>query len=212
MTQNQIKIAYLIKKIRYQIDQCNLSETTKQQFERIVWNSLPIVYPHFHDDHSKVMKDIEKRKRTKRRVNKYLHELCEMYSDSTIYFVTLTFDDNSLNSQSERTRHRYATWFLNKVSRAYIANVDYGSKKQREHYHAVCVFRHEYESPQQVKLEWDHGFSHIKPCGIQDNDHENKNKYRISSYILKLTNHAGKITAGKVFHSKMFDDPDELPF
>ena len=73
MTNNQIKIAYLIKKLRYKINSGQMSESSKAQFEKIVWNSLPTVYLDFCDDHSKIIKDIEKRKRVKRRVNKFLH-------------------------------------------------------------------------------------------------------------------------------------------
>lgn len=211
MTSNQVKIAYLIQKIRYKIKQGELSERSKSQFERIIWNSCPIVYLNFCDDHTLICKDIEKRKRVKRRVNRFLKDMVECYSDSQFYFVTLTFDDRSI-SLKENTRHQYAQKFFKSVSRAYIANVDYGSKKQREHYHGVVVFRHSIESPKQAQLEWTHGFSNIKVCGINDNDDDHKNKYRLSSYILKLTNHAGKLTAGKVFRSDKFEDPDELPF
>lgn len=55
------------------------------------------------------------------------------------YFVTLTFSDLCFNTTSAKTRRTYATRFLKSLcdNVNYVANVDYGDKNGREHYHAV---------------------------------------------------------------------------
>ena len=60
----------------------------------------------------------------------------------TSYFVTLTFSDEVLQSTSEQTRREYVRKFLkaNANGSHYVANIDYGAKNGREHYHAVTNF------------------------------------------------------------------------
>ena len=57
----------------------------------------------------------------------------------TPVFMTLTFNDKSLNNTNEDTRRQKVRRFLKSASGMYVANVDYGEKNEREHYHAVCL-------------------------------------------------------------------------
>lgn len=56
-----------------------------------------------------------------------------------VLFLTLTFDNKHLEKTTEKTRERYIKEFLNQNSALYMLNKDYGSKKGREHYHALVI-------------------------------------------------------------------------
>lgn len=116
-------------------------------------------------------------KRLKRRISRLLHQ-------GTCYFVTLTFNDETLGSTTDETRRRYVTRFLKSVAPSYVANVDYGSKNGREHYHAVIQFDGDVDMS-----GWDcNGFSNAKKIASEDD-------YKpVAKYIAKLTNHAVKET------------------
>lgn len=73
------------------------------------------------------------------RVKRLKDRIRNMLSMGTCYFLTLTFNDDTLNRTCEQTRRKYVTWFLKSFANVYIANIDYGSVNGREHYHAVVL-------------------------------------------------------------------------
>lgn len=115
--------------------------------------------------------------RLKNRIKQYL-ELGECK------FLTLTFTDDTLNTTSEETRKKYIKRYLKQVSDYYIANIDYGGKNGREHYHAIVVSNNVNYSP------W-HKYGAIKGETIRTNG---VSDVKLGKYISKLTNHAIKET------------------
>lgn len=195
MTQNQIKIQFLIKGYRYK----HKDEPEKiKQLERILWKSIPIVYPNYFWEMGEIERAIQNRKLTKWRTNKFLTEMAECYDH--LYFVTLTFTDEVMKSTTERTRHRYVTQFLKSEVRCYYANIDYGEKNEREHYHAVVSDKVDFS-------KWTHG-----SINAEQIRNTKKDRRKISTYMRKLTNHAHKMGTGKAFHSRGMLDVDTLPF
>ena len=51
-------------------------------------------------------------------------------------FLTFTFSDDTLSRTSSTTRRRYVRQFLDNYG-AYVANIDFGARNGREHYHAI---------------------------------------------------------------------------
>lgn len=200
MTQNQIKIQYLISRYRYkhQGDQEALNA-----LEKILWYSYPVVYLDLEKSQREAQKLIDARRASKHRVNRYIVGMAQCYDQ--LHFLTLTFRDDVLESTSERTRHRYVVSFLKSVCRDYIGNVDFGKQNGREHYHAVVAFKIDVDS-----IEWPYGFHNVKKVGSICP--ENRQKQQLSGYLLKLSNHAGKPNAGRIFHPKGLKEVDELPF
>lgn len=99
-------------------------------------------------------------------------------------FLTLTFTNKVLRSTSKQTRRRYVSRFLRSISINYVANIDYGKKKGREHYHALV----QVDSIDHTL--WSYGainFERVYNESTLDSE-------RLSSYIAKLTNHAIKKT------------------
>ena len=97
-------------------------------------------------------------------------------------FLTLTFTNNVLENTSAETRRRYVARYLKSLGCPYIANIDFGDKTDREHYHAIvgCVPN---------SKTWSYGFSCIEK--IRNTDISST---KLSTYITKLTNHAIKET------------------
>lgn len=106
--------------------------------------------------------------------------------DKPCVFVTLTFTDDILDSTSCDSRRKYVRRYLASQGEQFIANLDYGGKNGREHYHAII---------QADKIDckpWS------KKCGNVDVKKvrtQGESETRIAKYMAKLTNHAIKETA-----------------
>ena len=137
---------------------------------------------------------LQKAKKQKRnRIEKDIKKAFE--SNKKLYFVTLTFNNETLKLK-ERTRRNYIKEHLEQFN-GYIANIDYGSKNEREHYHAIIIADEKTETEKILNTkkfvtiknakEWQYGFSSIEKINTEEKDFK-----KISNYIAKLTNHALK--------------------
>lgn len=97
-------------------------------------------------------------------------------------FVTLTFTDEALANTSAATRRRYVHYYLKSQGDHFVANLDFGSKNGREHYHAII------QADSINPTEWKYGALNVKKI------HTSSNPLRLAKYISKLTNHAIKET------------------
>lgn len=113
------------------------------------------------------------------------------------WFYTFTFTDDVLSFTSPATRRRYISRILKNCN--YIANVDYGKKNGREHYHAVadCLiedYPYGFYTAISIRLDYDC----IGNCTSLS---------RLSKYIAKLSNHSLKDTTGRsrlMYSRKLF--------
>ena len=124
--------------------------------------------------------------RLRERIQKYL-------TMGECLFLTLTFDDSTLNNTNTQTRKKYVSKCLKMISDYYVANIDFGSMNEREHYHAVVVAKKvSQEMWQYGNLDW----QRIKVS--------NKSVARVPKYLNKLTNHAIKETTKRccIIYSK----------
>lgn len=111
-------------------------------------------------------------------------------------FITITFDNKGiLENTSELTRRRYVSRWLKSIYRDYVANIDYGDKNGREHYHAIVNAVNG-----DIPDNWDYGFIKSDPVRIQA-----ASDTRLSKYMSKLTHHAIKNSGQlkKVIYSKI---------
>lgn len=99
------------------------------------------------------------------------------------FFLTLTFTDDVLARTSSKTRREYVTRFLKKISTNYVANIDFGARKGREHYHAIV------QSNFIDSHLWLYGNLDFESINFTDNS-----SVLLSKYISKLVNHAIKDT------------------
>lgn len=205
MTENQIRIQYLVKRLRYKHSD---NQNIMQQLDRILWYSIPVVYLNWENDVRQIEHGIDLRKQKKRRTRHYLLDMRSRFIN--LHFVTFTFNEDVMTSTNDDTRHRYVARFLNEHTRDYYANVDYGSKTQRQHYHAVVALK-DYPMP-----PFPYGYYDIEV--VREDKRNNGDLKAISTYINKLANHAGKLGTGRAFHKrhsnglKECDVDLELPF
>lgn len=115
----------------------------------------------------------EKVKRIKDRLTDYI-------LTNRAYFLTLTFRDEVLENTSEVTRRRYVARFLKELSDKYVANIDFGSLNNREHYHAIII---DYKDT----IKWRYGFIKVMKVGTNESS-----PVKLSKYITKLSYHAVK--------------------
>lgn len=117
------------------------------------------------------------------RVTRLQSRIAYFLSRGSCLFLTLTFSDETLSKTSEKTRRVYVTRYLKSVCKYYVANVDYGAKNGREHYHALVV-------ADKIDYTGWHQYGAINGKKIAGCSEPKK----LARYISKLTNHAIKAT------------------
>lgn len=114
-----------------------------------------------------------------RRYNRLFARIKWIMDLGTCIFFTLTFTDEVLSSTTEKQRRRYVQMFCKRNSNMYIANIDFGKQKGREHYHGIMLC-----SDPSIVEKWEYGYSNAKI--VHDNKEDTD---RLSRYILKIANH-----------------------
>jgi hypothetical protein len=179
--------------------QKRLSKQTYKSYKSIFYNIIPNVSDialteyreliqlnkkfsdFFGDDWNIAMKlNHNEYKRVKRLKEKMLDSVL---SDNAL-FLTLTFNSDTIAKTSYLTRRRYVARYLKSQSAFYIANIDFGARNGREHYHAVVV-------GQNIDYKAWHSLGAIKGLKIAPTRNDTT---RVSKYVAKLTNHAIKET------------------
>lgn len=127
-------------------------------------------------------------------------------SAGPLYFLTLTFTDKQLDTTSTASRRQYVSRFLSSLGCLYAANIDYGAKFEREHYHAVICVRDVLPSVidrakngqlfERFEIQdlWEkkHGFLYVQGPIYKDEDRNDSTA--LAKYVTKLSNHALKTT------------------
>ena len=115
------------------------------------------------------------------RANRLKQRISQIIQKDSL-FLTFTFTDDVLNKTSSDTRKTYVVRFLKSFGVPYVANVDFGSKNGREHYHAIL------QMPSINLTQWKYGALNGKIVRNSTDD------VKLAKYISKLTNHAIKET------------------
>lgn len=118
------------------------------------------------------------------RTKRLKEKIKRMITSGSCIFLTLTFTDKVLDTTSQDTRKQYIRKALKTMSDTYIANIDYGKKNEREHYHAIVL-----ADSVSHKL-WKYGNIDFERVRVEQED----SPVKIAKYITKLTNHAIKET------------------
>lgn len=125
-------------------------------------------------------------KSNERRKQRIKDRITKMLDSNRALFLTLTFSDKMFaRNCSAETRRRYIRRFLRDQCLDYLANIDFGSLKHREHYHAVVVPKTTIDF-QAYRDIFD---SNINARHIRIDETSIK---LVGRYINKLTNHALK--------------------
>lgn len=122
---------------------------------------------------------------------KYLRaKVSDIVLNGKAIFLTLTFTDDVLASTSVETRRKYVRRYLKEECDKYCANIDFGSKNGREHYHAIISAKNGF-----VDLhKWQYGAINAQHIRTTENDCK-----KTCKYIAKLTAHAIKESTGHAY-------------
>ena len=116
------------------------------------------------------------------RVKRLRKRLFRFVEGGECCFLTLTFNDDILSKTTEKTRRTYIARFLKSFKVPYVANIDFGKKNHREHYHAVLKVK-------RIDMKtYDYGYIFAETV------HQTTDYIKLSKYVAKLTNHAIKQT------------------
>jgi hypothetical protein len=123
-----------------------------------------------------------------KRVRRLKQKMLSSVLSNKALFLTLTFSDDTIARTTIPTRRRYVSRYLKSQSAFYIANIDFGARNGREHYHAVVV-------GQSIDYNAWHSLGAIKGLKIAPTRNDTT---RVSKYVAKLSNHAIKETTRSV--------------
>lgn len=118
----------------------------------------------------------------RRKAKKVRDKISDLVLSGKAIFITLTFTDKILAKTSVITRRRYVARYLKANSKNYVANIDFGAKKGREHYHALV------DSDIDFSNWYKYGAVKVERVRTSESD-----LARVSLYVSKLTNHALKV-------------------
>ena len=179
------------------------------------------MYENFEDLMSEqVFKDITKakhRRQQKRcRCNKKLKEILLLKEEldykeinNNLLWVTCTFNNKELNYKEETRAKKIDKWIHEHFIVA-LLHIDYGSKKEREHYHFIGLTlediepalkkngkqaKSDYGQPLYELVNKTYKMGHEPDIEIIARSSEDYNLKRVSNYLIKLQNHYSKETA-----------------
>ena len=116
------------------------------------------------------------------RINRLKKRIASMLKNGECLFLTLTFTDEVLAKTTEDTRRQAVRRYLKSFGVPYVANIDFGKKNGREHYHAVIQTYHvDYAAYTYGAINGE------RIRSVED-------YVKLSKYVAKLTNHAIKET------------------
>lgn len=118
----------------------------------------------------------EKRKRIEKHIT-------NLVLSGKALFVTLTFDNDTLEKTTREKRRRLIQRYLKNNCSHYVANIDFGKDKGREHYHAIVENKINLKAYKLGSID----VEHIKASDLS--------LELTSKYINKLTSHALKQNA-----------------
>lgn len=141
-----------------------------------------------------------------KRQNRLQKKALELIQTNSAIFLSLTFSDKVFTEMSKETRKKNITRFLKKTCKSYIANIDFGGKNGREHYHALVVpINDKIDQAVYRKMFYDStiDFERVIISSKKNSDIESTSK-KVSKYVSKLTNHAIKETTqqNRIIYSK----------
>lgn len=154
----------------------------------------------FAPDLLRVARNVEQGQRTK--YVRCRDHVAGLVASPKAYFVTLTFKPECLASTSEKTRRRYVSRALKAIGGAeYIANIDYGRERQREHYHAIVVCE---KRPHFQCWRESCGYVKVKRVGKTDRDLRKVVLYttKLARHSLKESTATGEVNPTRIIYSR----------
>lgn len=155
-----------------------------------------------------IYKDLNKAQKMK--YKRLFNRVKELVNRDNVKFLTFTLNNRFLIKTDQKTRERYIKNYLNIYADDYILNIDFGTKTNREHYHAIATPK--YKLFDITKFAKIYGFVNVEPIGTLKR-YENINK-TLEDLTERLTNHAIKDSTqnNRIIYSRKQSKHQELSF
>ena len=124
-----------------------------------------------------------------KRTHRLKERIESMLVNGQCLFLTLTFNDETLANTTSKERRVAVSRYLKSFNCKYVANIDFGAKNHREHYHAVI-------NCDRVDYSLWNKYGNINGEKIRNKDIKS-DKTKLAKYICKLSNHAIKETTNR---------------
>lgn len=159
-----------------------------------------------YEDYKKALRVKNRKSQRRRKCNKKLENIINLYEElfyengiyCNIVFGTCTFNNDSMEMKEETRTKKVNKWIKEHFIIA-LANIDYGSKKEREHHHFIGITLEELED---IKKRGKKGYKmyEIKEnknykIGFEPNleiIYDIEDNKKLSNYLVKLNFHSNK--------------------
>ena len=111
-----------------------------------------------------------------------MEQMCFENSNLNMIFLTFTFDDYSITHNNSDSLKQAVRRFLKRYGIKYVANVDYGARNGRKHFHAVALVEGKLDF-----TKWNYGALNGRKVNLNLTASK-----RMAKYITKLSLHAIK--------------------
>lgn len=111
-----------------------------------------------------------------------MEQMCFENSNLNMIFLTFTFDDYSITHNNSDSLKQAVRRHLKKYCIKYVANVDYGARNGRKHFHAVALVEGKLDF-----TKWNYGALNGRKVNLNLTAPK-----RMAKYITKLSLHAIK--------------------
>lgn len=111
-----------------------------------------------------------------------MEQMCFENPNLKMVFLTFTFDDYSLTHNNSDSLKQAVRRHLKQYCIKYVANVDYGARNGRKHFHAVALVEGKLDF-----TKWNYGALNGRKVNLNETAPK-----RMSKYITKLSLHAIK--------------------
>lgn len=182
-------MAFGLDKIQRQVSKSIYADYALHAYGQVIKNVMPIeraiqLNEMYEKDCLEMWQEAQKINKASYRKKKYLQDKIEkMLLKGKCVFLTFTFTDKILDTTKVYTRRQKVRRFLSAYNCEYVANIDYGVKNEREHYHAII------QTDKVDFKKWSYGALNGKTIA------KTSDSIKLAKYIAKLTNHAIKQTA-----------------
>lgn len=125
---------------------------------------------------------IKARESSRKQVQRLKQRITTLLNSGPCVFLTLTFKTLENGEKAQKKRRLDVVRFLKENTLGYVANMDFGSMNEREHYHAVALL-----GDKKINCHnWKSGNLDLKRVN------KDRGAAALAKYVSKLTNHAIK--------------------
>lgn len=181
------------RKYSYYVYKFSILEIDEIPFHVLPYSSFEYFAINFPELWEICAKIYNSRKSKVSRIKSRIKLMLEAIPLDNFLFLTFTFRDNVFDTTCEKTRRVYVRRYLTSLDVPYIANIDFGERNGREHYHCIVAIN---------RVDSSFWFNHYGALNFEKILNLKEDSVKLAYYIDKLANHSTKTSAGRLIYSR----------